>query len=346
MSINNQILGTIAQIATYDNVNGRVIGLTVTGNLAGNYIIGNGAFLTGVTAYTNANVATYLASNSNVTITTGIANITTQGNISANYFLGNGAFITGLPAQYSNANVLSYLASNANVTITAGISNISTQGNIVGNYLLGNGAFITGVTAYTNANVSSYLASNSNVTITAGIANITTQGNISGNYFLGNGAFITGLPGTYSNANVATYLASNSNVTITTGIANITTQGNITGNYFTVSNSLILQSSYANTVFGSNTVVDTWPIATYTTAEYNYRWIQTANSANAQFGKLLVSTDGTNGYIVIYGVGGSVTSEQILFTATQTTGIITVSANAISATASATVKISKQYTTI
>jgi hypothetical protein len=54
----------------------------VTGNITGNYFIGNGSQLTGIVTYTNVNVASYLASNSNVVITT-------TGNITAPYFIGN-----------------------------------------------------------------------------------------------------------------------------------------------------------------------------------------------------------------------------------------------------------------
>lgn len=79
---------------------------TASGNITGSYIIGNGAFLTGLPAgYANSNVFSYLA-NSNVVIsTTGnitAANlitggtVTANGNVSGNYFIGNGAALTGI----------------------------------------------------------------------------------------------------------------------------------------------------------------------------------------------------------------------------------------------------------
>jgi hypothetical protein len=58
------------------------VGVSVQGNVSANVFLGNGSQLTGLPAgYSNADVATYLASNSNVTITS-TGNITTTANIS------------------------------------------------------------------------------------------------------------------------------------------------------------------------------------------------------------------------------------------------------------------------
>jgi hypothetical protein len=57
-----------------------------TGNISGDYFLGNGRFLTGLPAtYTNANVQALLASG-NVT-----SNIITAGNVTGNYYIGNGS---------------------------------------------------------------------------------------------------------------------------------------------------------------------------------------------------------------------------------------------------------------
>ena len=67
--------------------------ITTAANVAGNYFIGNGAFLTGISAgssYGNANVADYLASNAAVTITT-TANISSSTNVNAGNFSGTGS---------------------------------------------------------------------------------------------------------------------------------------------------------------------------------------------------------------------------------------------------------------
>ena len=130
--------------------------LSVTGNISGTYILGNGSQLTGLpSSYSDSNVTTLLSTlGSNVISSTG--NITTTANISAGYLLGNGSQITGLPPGYSNADVATYLASGTNASniITSGNitgSNIGTSGqisatgNITGNVYFGNGSQLTGV---------------------------------------------------------------------------------------------------------------------------------------------------------------------------------------------------------
>ena len=123
-----------------------------TGNVTGNYFLGNGSQLTGVVAtvspagsntqiqfndggITGASANLTFDKTSNVLSTTAISatgnitggNINTAGNVSGNYILGNGSLLTGLPATYGNANVSNYLASGTNT------ANIITTGNIAGN---------------------------------------------------------------------------------------------------------------------------------------------------------------------------------------------------------------------
>jgi hypothetical protein len=201
--------------------------VTTQGNVQGNYIIGNGAFLTGVTSYTNANVSTYLAGNSNITILVGTGNITTQGNVSANYILANGAFLTGLPAGYANSNVANYLpVYTGNLASLTG--NVVTSANVSGNYLLGNITQATGYYVYGNSNVANYLPTFTG-NLTAGNANVT--GNVQANYYLGNGYYLTGLvtqDQLYSNANVANYLPV---YTGNVSAGNVSVTGNVTANY-------------------------------------------------------------------------------------------------------------------
>lgn len=141
------------------NANGALSGAT-TGSFSGNvtapYFIGNGSQLTGLPAnYGNSEVANYLASGSNVTITT-------SGNVTANYFIGNGSQLTGLPASYTDNNVATYLASGSDT------SNIITTANISGAYILGNGSQLTGLPAG-----NSIANGTSNVSIAAAGGNIT-----------------------------------------------------------------------------------------------------------------------------------------------------------------------------
>ena len=73
--------------------------VSATGNVTGNYILGNGSQLTGLPAtYGNANVQAYLPTyTGNLVSLTGP--VTTSGNITGAYIIGNGSQLTGLPAQ-------------------------------------------------------------------------------------------------------------------------------------------------------------------------------------------------------------------------------------------------------
>ena len=147
-----------ANVLTISNTGAYVSGVvSATGNITGSYILGNGAFLSGLPAtYSNANVANYLPIFSG-NITAG--NISATGNITGSYILGNGSQLSGLPATYSNANVANYLPTFSG-NLTAG--NISVSGNITGGNILT-------------------------------VGNISASGNITGNYFIGNGSQLTGL---------------------------------------------------------------------------------------------------------------------------------------------------------
>jgi hypothetical protein len=161
---------------------------SVTGNITGNYFIGNGSQLTGLPAtYGNANVATFLAEygsntiSSTGTITAG--NITggnvltggavsATGNITGNYMLGNGALLTGVITSVANINNgtsnVTVVSSGGNVTVgvggtgnvavfsTSGLDvtgRVSASGNITGGNILGNGAGLSGINTFSNVTV-------------------------------------------------------------------------------------------------------------------------------------------------------------------------------------------------
>jgi hypothetical protein len=190
-------------------------GFSTVGNITSDYVLGNGVFLTGLSAtYSNANVANYLPTYTGNLVSMQGAIITTA-NISGNYFIGNGSLLTGL---YSNANVADYLASYTG-NISAG--NISSSGNITGNYFVGNGSLLTGVVA-TGIGVLASLSVTGNINT----GNLLTGGVISstGNATAGN--LLTG--GVVS----ATGNISGNNI-ITTG--NISGANVISGNTFSAS---------------------------------------------------------------------------------------------------------------
>jgi Collagen triple helix repeat (20 copies) len=134
--------------------------ISAAGNVAGNYIFGNGSQLTGLPAsYSNVNVATFLADfGSNV--------ISTTGNVTAGYFIGDGSQLTGLPASYGDSNVVTLLNNfgsntiSTTGTVTAGSFTTSgASGNITGanyitaNYFVGDGGLLSNVGALIQSNV-------------------------------------------------------------------------------------------------------------------------------------------------------------------------------------------------
>ena len=117
------------------------VGVSVTGNISGNYILGNGSQLIGVTSYTNANVVTFMGSGNSMSIAT-TGNISTTGNVSGGYILGNGSLLSGLSATYGNANVANYLPTFSGTVgatvLTTGAN--TTAGTITGNWSLSAGS--------------------------------------------------------------------------------------------------------------------------------------------------------------------------------------------------------------
>jgi hypothetical protein len=184
--------------------------ISATGNISGNYFIGNGSQLTGLAAtYSNANVTSLLAAfGSNTISTTGTV---TTGNLLVN---GSANIVGNLSVQgnitYINSNVIVtndlYIALANNQSTYAGIDGAGFQVGNSGSGTLTNWTYSTVANAWTT-NVS-----------------VSVTGNISGAYVLGNGSQLTGLPATYSNANVTSLLDA-------FGSNSISTTGNITSGY-------------------------------------------------------------------------------------------------------------------
>jgi hypothetical protein len=190
--------------------------VSVTGNVAGNYFIGNGSQLTGIAgSYDDADVTALLSNLGSNTIS-GTGNITTTANISGNYILGNGSQLTGLTATYGNANVATFLGDY-------GSNTISTTGNVtLGNVSTGGVVSAVGNVRGSNFNTVGLVTATGNVTggnvLTGGY--VSAVGNVTGNYFIGNGSQLTGISSSIqssiangtSTINIAT---ANGNATIT-----------------------------------------------------------------------------------------------------------------------------------
>ena len=206
--------------------------VSATGNVTGNYLLGNGAFISGLPAgYSNADVASFLAN-------FGSNSISTTGNVTAGYFVGNGSLLSNI----TGANVTGTVA-NATYAVSAGSADTANTANLA-QYVTGNAqANITSVGVLTSLSVSGNTTTGN--MLTSGIVSAT--GNITGNYFIGNGSQLTGISAAnvtaagantqiqYNNANAfagnAAMVFDNTtgNVTLSTLIIGNTTAGNANG---------------------------------------------------------------------------------------------------------------------
>jgi hypothetical protein len=194
--------------------------VSATGNIAGNYILGNGALLTGINiGYGNANVAAYLPTYTGnlvsltgpVTTTANVTggNLRTAGQISATGNITGGNVSTGrLNAGYVTVG-----------TTVSAIGNIATS-----SYFIGDGSLLTGINAnYGNSNVAAFLPTyTGNLTSLTGP--VTTTANVTGGNLRTSGSILA--TGNITAANLDTGLVNAANITASgaiSAVANITT---------------------------------------------------------------------------------------------------------------------------
>ena len=166
----------------YGNSNLYVGGNAIaTGNITGNYIIGNGSQLTGLPAsYSNTQVSNYLASGAVSTDILTSANVSATGNVTGSYVLGNGALLTGI-----NSTLQGNLQGNidANTFTINNLPALTVTGNVTAGQLVGNGFYITGIPNIGGGGNSFIAAGSSNVYIptSGGNVNIIVGGIVAGN---------------------------------------------------------------------------------------------------------------------------------------------------------------------
>ena len=158
-------VGTLTSLSVSGNI-------TSSGNISGNFILGNGSQLTGLPAtYGNANVAAYLPTYTGA-MPAMTGNVTTTANIQGAYLIGDGSFITNLPGgSYGNANVAAYLP-----TFTGNLGN-TTAGTLFVGSATGNSRLTLGTTG------DWYLIGTSDALISSGQTEITlgTGDSVNGN---------------------------------------------------------------------------------------------------------------------------------------------------------------------
>lgn len=231
---------------------GSLTSLNVTGNIStaanitGNYFIGNGALLTGISvpnAYGNSNVVTLLNNyGSNSISTTGnvrAGQLSTTGNVTGTYFFGNGSQLAGLPQNYTNANVVTLLAGFGSNTIstTGNVTsgNINTAGNVTGGNLLTTGRISTvGDIIAGNVNAGASIVATAHTGSTFSASGNVTGGNL-------NTAGLVVATGNVSGGNLRT-------------VGQVSATGNVSGSYF-IGNGALLTGIVANTTYGNSNVV-------------------------------------------------------------------------------------------
>jgi len=123
--------------------------ITGANYISGNFFVGNGAFLTGISSvstYGNANVAAFLPTYTGA-ISSMTGNVTTTANVQGAYFIGNGSQLTGISggSSYGDSNVALFLP-NYTGAITSMTGNVTTTANVSASYFIGNGSQLTGIT--------------------------------------------------------------------------------------------------------------------------------------------------------------------------------------------------------
>jgi len=162
--------------------------VSATGNITGNYIYGNGAFLTGVTGGGGGGNGTAIVNGlTTVNIPVSSGNVAVNVGFSPNIVVitSDGIIVNGTVAANAVSSSTTMIATG-NIAggnlLTAG--QISSTGNITGDYIIGDGSFLTNVGSgtgnYSNANVAAYLPTYSG-NLSAGNLSVTEQANVTGN---------------------------------------------------------------------------------------------------------------------------------------------------------------------
>ena len=250
------------------NASGAIV---ANGNVTGDYILGNGAFLTGIDAtsiqngsanvrtFANANVTISAAGTANVVVVTGTgANIdgylAVTGNVSGNVFSGNGSGLSAI--------------AGANVTGTVANATYATSAGTAG-------------TVTTNAQP--------NITSVGTLANLSVTGNLSaGNVDGGNLVSANYVSGTLTTA-------AQPNITSVGSLTSLDVTGNVTANYVST---VGFSSDRANVSVSSGTVIDQFAPSTFRTAKYV---ISASGDDGYQSVETLLVHDGVDAYITIYG---------------------------------------------
>ena len=317
----------------------------ITGNVTGNYFLGNGRFLTGIDATSiqngTSNVKVYL--DGNVNVTTAGANTWNFG--TAGQLTVPGAILT---ASASELDLVGFGPNTAYLTTTADDSTALFMGAAVVELRA-----LDSISISTNTDETTYLwtfAADGNLTLPG---NLTTSSNITANYFLGN--FVGNISGNISAAGANTQILFNDNNTVNavSGLtfnkaSNLLTIGgtlsslavNVAGFNVIDSNGNVVTSRLQNSGVTAGTYGNASSVPSVTvdskgrvTSISNVAVAGVSNvSYDTTTGNLTVSTSSGTNYVVDLGVG---TADSPIFNGLSVSGNIT--ANALTVNNSTTI---------
>ena len=290
-------------------------GITASGNITGNYILGNGSQLSGIIT----SVSSLSNGTSNVVATSSGGNVTVGvgGTPNVAVFSATGANIAGTFNATGNTALANVLIA-ASKTIDVGSNKITNVAEPVANSDAATKSYVDSATSsgftvqddtanttvvsggdtlqlYGTANEVT-VAITTTDRVTFGLPdNVTVTGNITANYFLGNGSQLTGIDATaIQNGTSNVRVAASGNVTVSSaGIANVLT---VTGTGANITGTLNATGNANVGNLGATTVVATTLTGTLSTAaQPNITSTGTLTSlsvtGNITGGNLLINTD-------------------------------------------------------
>jgi hypothetical protein len=294
--------------------------LTVTGNITGNYILGNGSQLTGiVTDFTSLTSNIIPASN----VTYSLGNATNQwANI---YVGGNTIFLGGLQLKDDGSNTLGVYASDgttpAELVATSELAQYVTQGaqanitsvgtltvlDVTGNVSAGNvsGTLVTGTLT---------TASQPNITSVGTLTSLNVTGNVTGGNL--SGTLVTGTLTTASQPNI-TSVGTLTSVSVT-GNASIAGNLNMNSKNITSLANPVLAQDAATKTYVDNLVASGTHFHQPVRVESPTALTATYNNGTAGVGATLTNA-GTQVALVIDGVTVSVNDRVLIYTQTDQT---------------------------
>jgi hypothetical protein len=342
---------------TWDGTTLYVNGTTsVTGNITGNYFLGNGSQLTGidatsiqngtsnVKALASANVTIGVAGTSNVAVFSPTGIVT--GNITGgNLLINTDAIITGnLTVNGTTTTINSNTITTNDLAITLGNnqntgSALNGAGIDIGNNSLATWKFNNATTSWQSniavmptANGTLTLGGTSNYWGAAYVTSMNVTGNVTGSYFFGNGSQLTGIDATaIQNGTSNVRVAASGNVTVSSaGTPNVLT---VTGTGANIAGTLNATGNANVANLGTNGNITAGYFlgngSQLTGIDATAIQNGTANVRTFLNGNVTVSAAGTANVVVVTSTGANIAGTLNTGTGNISAGNLSVSAGAV-----------------